>query len=136
MKTTKVVYWILTGLMAAVLGLGSIFDAMSAPEAVAHVTQLGYPAYLVPFLGVAKLLGIVAILIPGYQRLKEWAYAGLLFDLIGAIYSHVSVGAGLTMGLPLLILVVLVISSYVYYHKLARSADVNIPQSVRMAGVQ
>ena len=78
MKKTKIIYWIFTGLLAAGMLLGSIPDIMSTPEAVAIVTtHLGYPAYFIPFIGVAKLLGAVAILIPGFPRIKEWAYAGL-----------------------------------------------------------
>ncbi len=121
MKKTKIVYWIFTGLVAALLGVGAIFDAISAPEAVAHVTQLGYPAYLVPFLGVAKLLGVVAILIPGFPRLKEWAYAGIAFDLIGAMYSHFSVGDAMWM--PVIIPLLLVAGSYVFYHKLPKAVQ-------------
>jgi uncharacterized membrane protein YphA (DoxX/SURF4 family) len=55
---------------------------------------LGYPVYFIPFTGVAKVLGIIAILIPGFPRIKEWAYAGLFFDLIGAIYSVTSSRTG------------------------------------------
>ena len=132
MKTTKIVYWILTGLTAALLGIGSVFDAIGAREAVDHVTHLGYPAYLVPFLGIAKLLGILAILAPGFRRLKEWAYAGLVFDLVGAIYSHLSVNDG--MGLPLFIPLLLVAGSYIYYHKLTDTTATPSQQRTSLAG--
>ncbi|QNF33981.1 DoxX family protein [Adhaeribacter swui] len=129
MKKTKIIYWIFTGLVAALLGFGSIFDAISAQEAVDYVTRLGYPAYLVPFLGVAKLLGIFAILIPGYPRLKEWAYAGLIFDLVGAMYSHFSRGDAPANWLPILLPILLVAGSYGYYHKLQKARDSeNLPQ--------
>lgn len=72
--------------------LGSIPDIMSVPNAVALFNHLGYPTYLLPFLGIAKLLGVVAIIIPGFPRIKEWAYAGFVFDLTGAMYSSISVG--------------------------------------------
>ncbi|WAC14510.1 DoxX family protein [Dyadobacter pollutisoli] len=117
MKKTKTIYWVFTGLVAALLGIGSVFDAISAPEAVEHITRIGYPVYLVPFLGVAKLLGIIAILIPGYPKLKEWAYAGLSYDLIGAIYSHLSFGDGPKMWAGLIIGLVLIAGSYIFYHK-------------------
>ena len=65
---------------------------MNVPDAVAFMTALGYPPYFTPFIGVAKLLGSIAILIPGFPRIKEWAYAGLVFDLIGAVYSQIAVG--------------------------------------------
>jgi hypothetical protein len=118
MKKTKIVFWIITIVLAGMLGIGSIFDALSVPEAVEHVTHLGYPAYLVPFLGIAKIAGVIVILIPGYMRIKEWAYAGLVFDLTGAMFSHAFVGDPLSMWLPLFIPILLIAGSYIYYHKL------------------
>jgi uncharacterized membrane protein YphA (DoxX/SURF4 family) len=117
MKKTNIIYWVFTGLLAALLGIGSVYDAISAPEAVEHITRIGYPAYLVPFLGVAKLLGIIAILIPGYPRLKEWAYAGLAYDLIGAIYSHIASGDAPKMWAPLFVGLAIIAVSYIYHHK-------------------
>ena len=68
MKKTKIIYWILTGLMSLGMGLGAVFNAMSSPESLELVSHhLGFPVYIVPFVGVAKLLGIIAILIPGFQ---------------------------------------------------------------------
>jgi hypothetical protein len=130
MKKTKIIYWTLTGLMGAALGVGSVFDAVSAPEAVAHVTRLGYPQYLVPFLGVAKLAAIVAILIPGFPRLKEWAYAGLVIDLVGALYSHVATGDGPEMWGGIGGLLAVVTGSYLFYHKLRKAEAKNaVPES-------
>ncbi|NIJ53893.1 DoxX family protein [Dyadobacter arcticus] len=117
MKKTKIIYWILTGLLSVMLGIGSVYDAISAPEAVEHVTRIGYPTYLVPFLGVMKILGIIAILIPGYPRIKEWAYAGLAYDMFGALYSHVAFGDGVQMWGGLIVGLVLLGASYFYYHK-------------------
>ncbi|MDQ4139019.1 MAG: DoxX family protein, partial [Bacteroidota bacterium] len=113
-------------------GVGSIFDAISDPEAIAYVTKLGYPGYLVPFLGVAKILGIVAILIPGYPRLKEWAYAGLVFDLIGAMYSHLSNGD--TNWMFIFIPLILVAGSYIYYHKLQKNTEPESLPIVSLSG--
>lgn len=87
MKKLNVFYWICTGILFPAIGIGSVLDIMSSPDSVQVFTSLGYPAYLGPFLGVAHLLGLAAILIPKFPRLKEWAYAGLAFDIIGAIYS-------------------------------------------------
>ena len=84
-------YWIVTGLMAAFMLLASIPDLLQTPQARAIFGHLGYPMYLLPFLGTAKILGVITVLIPGVRQLKEWAYAGLVFDLTGALYSHVSV---------------------------------------------
>ena len=76
--------------MVAVVGVGGtgLLDLSGAPAMAQHVTALGYPAYLQHFLGVAKLLGAAVILLPRLPRLKEWAYAGMTFDLAGASYSH------------------------------------------------
>jgi hypothetical protein len=123
MKKTKIIYWIFTILVIGFLGVGSIFDVISAPEAVAHVTRIGYPAYLVPFLGVAKILGIVAILIPGFPRLKEWAYAGLFYDLLGATFSHIAFGDTIADWAPMLIGFAVLFGSYIYYHKLRKLSE-------------
>jgi hypothetical protein len=118
MKKTKIIYWVITIILAGMLGFGAIFDALSVPEAVEHVTNLGYPKYLVPFLGLAKIAGLIVILIPKYFRLKEWAYAGLVFDIGGAIFSHIYVGEPPSMWAPLFIIIFLIAGSYIYYHKL------------------
>jgi DoxX-like family len=85
-------YWVVTGLMAAFMLMASIPDVLRQRQAIEVFGHLGYPAYLLPFLGTAKILGVIAVLIPGSGRLKEWAYAGLIFDIAGALYSHLSVG--------------------------------------------
>ena len=82
-----IAYWVITGIFAAFMAFSAIPDILLAPDAVTMITGLGYPAYFIPFIGVAKLLGSIAILIPGFNRIKEWAYAGLFFDLAGATYS-------------------------------------------------
>jgi hypothetical protein len=84
----KTLYWISTVLLAAVLLLGGVMDVLRAPPVVQTIVALGYPAYLASILGVWKLLGAAAIAAPGLPRLKEWAYAGVLFDLSGAALSH------------------------------------------------
>lgn len=91
MKNITLFYWITTGLFSAFMLFTAIPDFIQQPEAVTFITALGYPGYIVPFLGVAKILGSIAILVPRYPRLKEWAYAGLFFDLIGATYSNIAV---------------------------------------------
>jgi hypothetical protein len=117
MKKTKILYWILTGLMAAFMLMASIPDVLQLPAAVVVFTHLGYPGYLLPFIGTAKILAVIAILSPGVQRLKEWAYAGLVFDLIGALYSHVAVGDSFGVWIFALIALLLVSGSYFLYRK-------------------
>ena len=120
MKKTKTVYWIITGLMAAFMLMASIPDVLRIPEAVAMLTHLGYPEYLLPFIGVAKILAVLAILIPGFPGLKEWAYAGLVFDLVGAWYSHVAVGDPASVWIFALIGLLMVSGSYFLYRKSGR----------------
>ena len=89
-KKLNTTYWIVTGIFAAYMLFTSIGHVTNHPEAVKFVVDLGFPAYFVPFIGIAKVLGIIAILIPGYPRIKEWAYAGLLFDLVAATYAVIA----------------------------------------------
>ena len=96
----------------------AIPDILVVPDAVAFVTdKLGYPKYIIPFLGVAKTLGVIAILIPGFPRIKEWAYAGLFFDLVGATYSGICV-EGFQLSMLFMVLPFgLLALSYSYHHK-------------------
>jgi hypothetical protein len=90
----RTLYWVVTGLFAAFMLLASVPDVLKVPQAVDVFAHLGYPSYLLPFLGVAKISGVIAIVAPRLRTIKEWAYAGLTFDLLGALYSHLSVGDG------------------------------------------
>jgi hypothetical protein len=117
MKHPKRLYWIVTSLMAAFMLMASIPDILRIPQAVEVFTHLGYPTYLLPFIGVAKALGVIAVLAPGFRRLKEWAYAGLIFDLFGALYSHLAVGdSPSAWGFPIVGLI-LVAGSYLLYRR-------------------
>lgn len=92
MKTTKIIYWTTTILFAGFMTMSAIPNIMSSQDSIDLVsTHLGYPLYFIPFIGVAKLLGSIAIIIPAFKKLKEWAYAGLSFDLIAATYSMIYV---------------------------------------------
>jgi hypothetical protein len=125
MKKITIPYWVFTGLLSALMLMGSIPDIMLDPAAVALFEHLGYPDYLLPFLGVAKLLGVVAILVPGFPRIKEWAYAGFTFDLAGAMYSSISVGDPASMWLTYIIGFLLIFGSYGFYHKKRKAASLS-----------
>jgi hypothetical protein len=123
MKPLRLLYWASTGLLAAFMLMASVPDILQVPMAVEVFRHLGYPAYLLPFVGTAKILGVAAVLFPGFGRVKEWAYAGLVFDLTGALHSHLSVGdAASAWSMPILGLV-LVTVSYVFYRKTLVPAD-------------
>jgi uncharacterized membrane protein YphA (DoxX/SURF4 family) len=92
MKNLNIPYWISTGLVLFFFVPGAIMNIQKSPEWVEVFNQLGYPEYLLPFLGVAKLSGCIVLVLPFFKRLKEWAYAGLFFDIVGATYSGLAVG--------------------------------------------
>jgi hypothetical protein len=116
-KRDTIIFWVSTVLFCAFMLTSAIPNILSSKEWVTVFEQLGYPLYMLPFLGVAKLLGVIVLLIPGFNRLKEWAYAGLFFDLVGAVYSGLAVGGFDPKMLVMLIPFGLGALSYVYHHK-------------------
>jgi uncharacterized membrane protein YphA (DoxX/SURF4 family) len=116
-KRDTIISWVSTVLFCAFMLTSAIPNILSSKEWVTVFEQLGYPLYMLPFLGVAKLLGVIVLLIPGFNRLKEWAYAGLFFDLVGAVYSGLAVGGFDPKMLVMLIPFGLGALSYVYHHK-------------------
>lgn len=122
MKTTKILYWTFTGLFAFMMLGSAIPDILSQPIAVKGMhDELGYPLYFIPFIGVAKVLGVFAILVPGYPRIREWAYAGMFFDLIGATYSIAAIGKPFSVVLQMAIPLALAILSYVFYLRMFKA---------------
>jgi len=85
----RIGYWVTTGVLVFCM-TGGIFELVGAKITVDGITKLGYPAYIIPALGLGKILAILAILWPGLPRLKEWAYAGIFFNMVGAVVSHVA----------------------------------------------
>ena len=121
MKKTKTIFWIITGLFSVFMLFSAIPDIFVIRDEVKFMNDLGYPNYIIPFLGVAKLLGIIAILIPGFSRIKEWAYAGLFFYLVGATYSQIA-NDGFQPGVLFMVLpVTFLFVSYSLYHKKMRT---------------
>ena len=116
---TNLLYWIFTGIFLALMAFSAIPSLVDSKESIRFMHDtLGYPVYFIPFLGVAKLLGLIAILIPGFNKIKEWAYAGLFFDLSGAVYSMIAVSKGLNPSLLFLLLWIIPgILSYYYWQK-------------------
>jgi hypothetical protein len=115
MKGQNWLRWSVTALMAALMLMSAIPDVLRIPGAEAVFMHLGYPSYLLLFLGTAKILGVLAVLAPGVRALKEWAFAGLAFDVSGALYSHLSVGDPPGAWLPAAIALLLVAASYAAY---------------------
>jgi hypothetical protein len=113
MKTEKIGYWAATGLVAFAFAFGGVMDIARPPAVLAGLQELGYPAYFALILGVWKVLGAAALLAPRLPRLKEWAYAGMVFDLTGAAASHAAVGDPVAKVVVPLVLLALVVASYV-----------------------
>jgi hypothetical protein len=134
MKKTNILYWVFTGLFAAFMLSTAIPNIiLEAGSVDLIIDQLGYPEYFLPFIGVAKVLGVIGILIPGYPRVKEWAYAGLFFDLAGATYSVIAV-VGLRPDMAFMILPFgLLVLSYMFNHKRLRGENVAEPAAVGAA---
>ncbi len=118
MKTTKILYWVFTILFAFVMFGSSIPQVMLTADEIKGIHGLlGYPVYVIPFIGVAKMLGVIAILIPGFPRLKEWAYAGLTYDLIAATWSLYKVPNPQGPWYFMFLFLALAACAYIFYHK-------------------
>jgi hypothetical protein len=118
MKKITILYWVFTIIFAAGMLVSTIPNIIVSEDSIKFVSGiLHYPEYIIFFLGIAKLLGIIGILIPGFPRLKEWSYAGLIFDLTGAVYSLIAIGSPVLSLWPMGLYYVAFAGSYIYYHK-------------------
>ena len=102
----KIGYWVATVLLALGFLVGGVSDLAHAPQVVDGLASLGYPAYLASILGAWKVLGALAVAVPKFPRLKEWAYAGIAFDLSGALVSHLLCGQTDKIAFPIVLLLV------------------------------
>lgn len=107
-----IAYWVITVMVAAEGLLGGAWDILRVPYVTLAIVHLGYPLYVLTIIGVWKLLGAGAILIPRFPRLKEWAYAGMFFNYTGAVASSLAVGDSVQSVIYPLILVGLVVASW------------------------
>ena len=117
MKKINIIYWIATGLILALMLWSAIGTFMNNPDGAKMMDAMGYKPYVLQFLAVAKILGIIAILVPGFPRIKEWAYAGFTFDMIGATYSMYASNFKVTDWVPMFIFLAILAVSYIYWHK-------------------
>jgi hypothetical protein len=135
MKRNEIGYWVATGLAALASAFGGVMDLARPPEVIAGLQHLGYPGYFALILGAWKLLGAAALLAPRLPRLKEWAYAGMLFDLTGAAASHAAVGDPAGKVIVPLVLLAIVLASWALRPapRVLRPADTN--ERLHPAGV-
>jgi hypothetical protein len=112
MQAKNIGYWAATGIFCAALGAGGVMSLTGGGDMHEEITGLGFPEYMLSILGVAKVLGAAALLAPGLPRLKEWAYAGFTFDLLGATASHAFAGDPLADTVKPLVVLCLAAASY------------------------
>ena len=118
MKTLKIAYWASTCLFCGVFLMTGTLYLLHAQSMVTKFNEIGFPLYILNLLGSLKIAGAITLLIPmSHPRLKEWAYAGFVFDLIGAAWCHFCV-QGFGQGIKLLIPLTVVAVSYFTYHRL------------------
>ncbi|MDR6881949.1 MULTISPECIES: DoxX family protein [Bacillales] len=117
MKNIKTINWILAGIVAVYFFISAFSDLSHASQAVEIVKKLGYPEYFLNILGIAKFLGIIALLVPKFNTLKEWAYAGFTFDAISAVWSNIASHYP-SESIAGVIAIVILIPSYIMFRKL------------------
>ena len=124
-KTINTLYWVFTILFSALMLFSAWSSILVNEDSIKLIHgMLGYPEYFIPFTGWAKLIGVIVILIPGFSRIKEWAYAGLFFDLVAAVYSGIAVAKTFDpLILTMLAWFVPGVLSYVYWHKKMKFAS-------------
>ena len=125
MKKSSIAFWTTTILGPASFVIGGVLELQRGPEVVATLNHLGYPVYFAAILGTWKLLGAIVIAAPGLPRVKEWAYAGFVFDLTAAAVSRAAVGDGAADIIAPLVFLALVLASWALRpasHRLAGAA--------------
>ncbi len=113
-KRNKIIYWVATIWLSLGMLSGAIFQLLKMEDAVKSFTHLGYPMYLLTILGLWKILGVIAVLVPKFPLIKEWAYAGFFFAMTGAMISHIIMGDNFSEIFPSMLTLVLVIVSWYF----------------------
>jgi uncharacterized membrane protein YphA (DoxX/SURF4 family) len=113
-KRNKIIYWISTLWLALGMLSTGVVQLLKPEDEVAKITHLGYPVYFLTILGIWKILGVAAVLVPRFPRLKEWAYAGFFFAMSGAAFSHVALGDSVGEIFPSLLLLILTAASWYF----------------------
>ncbi len=131
-KINKIIYWISTIWLAlGMLSTGTVqllrmkAEGAVSPPGVYGITHLGYPIYFLTILGVWKILGVIAVLLPKFALIKEWAYAGFFFAMSGAIFSHIAVGDSMSEIFPSLLLLILTVVSWYFRPENRKISSVN-----------
>lgn len=113
-KTSKIIYWISTIWLALGMLSSGVVQLLKVKADVDFIIRLGYPVYFLTILGAWKILGVVALLIPKFPLLKEWAYAGFFLAMSGAVFSHIAVDNPASEIFPALLLLILTVVSWYF----------------------
>mgnify|MGYP001405864927 CR=1 FL=1 len=113
-KRHSIIYWITTIFLSIGMTAGGVQQMLQIGGYNEIVSSLGYPLYVLSILGVWKILGVIAILIPKFPLLKEWAYAGFFFAMSGAAISHLAAGQQFVEAVPSLILLIVTVLSWYF----------------------
>jgi uncharacterized membrane protein YphA (DoxX/SURF4 family) len=110
-RSRTIAYWIATVLVASEFALGGVWDLLRIPYVSTIMAHLGYPSYFAIFMGVWKVPGSVVMVLPRLPRLKEWVYAGMVYEMTGAVFSHGAVGDGVVeLSVPVVLLGLIAVS--------------------------
>ena len=124
-KRNRIIYWVITVFLAFGMlaqGFAQIFHTKGYVDIIVH---LGYPIYFLNIIGVWKILGVIAILVPRFTLVKEWAYAGFFFVMSGAVFSHIASGDPVNSLAPSLLLLILTVLSWYFRPRDRKFALVN-----------
>jgi len=124
-KRHSIIYWITTIFLSIGMTAGGVQQMLQIGGYNEIVSSLGYPLYVLSILGVWKILGVIAILIPKFPLLKEWAYAGFFFAMSGAAISHLAAGQQFVEAVPSLILLIVTVLSW-YFRPADRKVTLKI----------
>ena len=120
-KRNKIIYWISTIWLALGMLSTGIVQLLKVKDEVDFIIRLGYPVYFLMILGIWKILGVAAVLIPKFPLLKEWAYAGFFFAMTGAVFSHIASGNSVNEIFPPLLLLILTVVSWYFSEGVLRT---------------
>ena len=124
-RRNKIIYWIATSWLALGMTSTGIVQIIKMKEEVDMMAHIGYPLYFLTIIGVWKILGVIAILIPKFPVLKEWAYAGIFFAMSGAVFSHLAAGDGAKEFFGPVLLIILTVVSWYFRNEDRKIISVN-----------
>src|SRR6266536_2208856 len=119
----KIIFWVTTTIIAIAYFITGIGNTLPFAHIAQDMAHLGYPAYFLKIIGTWKIIAAIVVVIPNFQRVKEWAYAGMILDLTGAAFSRFAVGDGLQLIIIPIAIAILVTINYILRHSMLNKAN-------------